>query len=461
MEPEQLDRIVDVVSAKIRASEGGQGLTPVQRIVLRGSLERQKYRGIAHNSGGYSYKYIQQEVGPDLWKLLSKLFEAEIKKTNCWDILPELCSKVSSPLVPSREDAQSRNDAAPPAPAPVPAPAPPREEAESGTDQQFQDWDGAPEVRRFYGRQRELEQLEQQITIDGCKLVTLIGIVGIGKTWLAVKLARNIREHYDCLIWRSLDLQPPLLMHDLLEDLTQQLSRNRERSTDVTRLVDYLRDQSCLIILDGFESVLQGGTHDGSYRSGYEDYSRLLKQISTQFHQSCVILTSREKPKDIAVMEHLGVYSLSLSGLGESAIRELLTSRRLYGSDGDWRTLSSHYQGNPGVLAAVAMELEVFGGDIASFLNQTPLGIPRAAQSMFNQQFERLSTLEQEIIQFLANSHEPTSVEDLLSVFSERVPSIDVREALSSLIRRSMVYVREGRYFVQSLLIAHVNDSAE
>lgn len=455
MEPEQLDRIVDVVNAKICASEGGQGLTPVQRIVLRGSLERQKYKGIAHNSGGYSHKYIQQEVGPDLWKLLSKLFGEDIKKTNCWDILPELCSKISLTLVPSREDVQSQNDTAPPAPAPL------REEAEPGADQPIRDWNRAPDVSRFYGRQRELEQLEQQITIDGCKLVTLIGVVGIGKTWLAVKLAENIREHYDCLIWRSLDLQPPLLMHDLLEDLTQKLSRNRERSTDVTRLVDYLRDQSCLIILDGFESVLQGGTHDGSYRSGYEDYSRLLEQISTQFHQSCVILTSRERPKDIAVMEHLGVYSLSLSGLGESAIRELLTSKRLYGSDGDWRTLSSHYQGNPGVLAAVAMELEMFGGDIASFLNQTPLGIPRAAQSMFNQQFERLSTLEQEIIQFLANSHEPTSIENLLSVFSERVPSIDVREALSSLIRRAMVYVREGRYFVQSLLIAHVNDSAE
>lgn len=41
----------------------------------------------------------------------------------------------------------------------------------------------------------------------------------------------------------------------------------------------------------------------GYYRAGYEDYGELIQQMSEGLHQSCLILTSREKPKEISALE--------------------------------------------------------------------------------------------------------------------------------------------------------------
>ncbi|MFP4102727.1 hypothetical protein [Coleofasciculus sp.] len=50
------------------------------------------------------------------------------------------------------------------------------------------DWDEAPDLDHFYGRIQPLNQLEEWITKDNCKLVAIVGMGGIGKTALTVAL---------------------------------------------------------------------------------------------------------------------------------------------------------------------------------------------------------------------------------------------------------------------------------
>jgi len=457
MSSSRLDDVV--ISDKVNeicALEGGTGLNPAEKLVLRGSLARQKYKEIAAKNG-YSPKYIQQQVGPDLWKRLSDVFGEEIKKTNCWDVLPKLCeNRKATPPFPSKENVHSPND-----PEPFPLSSTKRK-FDTVSEPLLQDWGQVPDISGFCGRQPELENLEQKI-LDGCRLITLFGTVRIGKTWLAVKLAQKIRNHYTCLIWRSLDLNSPPLMQNLLKDLIQAISGDKETRTDLSSLVDCLWNQHCLIILDGFESVLQSGVHDGSYRSGYEDYREFLEKVGKAAHQSCVILTSREHLQDIELMEYQipKVFSLKIAGFGESTIQRMLTPKGLYGSDGDWRSLSSRYEGNPTVLTAVAKDLKLFGGNITAFLNQQNLSIPRVTLYLFEEQFQRLSQLEQEIIQFLANYHEPPLFHDLVSALRENALKTDIREASKSLMRRDIIHLRDGRYFVQRLMAAYIQDCAE
>ena len=61
-----------------------------------------------------------------------------------------------------------------------------------------------------------------------------------------------------------------------------------------------LKQHRCLLVLDNAESILKLGAHCGLYRPGYEDYGVLLKQVGEQSHQSCLLLTSREKPLEFS-----------------------------------------------------------------------------------------------------------------------------------------------------------------
>ena len=67
-----------------------------------------------------------------------------------------------------------------------------------------QDWGEAPDVSVFYGRTEELATLEQWIVRDRCRLIVLLGMGGVGKTALAVKVGQQVQSEFDYVIWRSL-----------------------------------------------------------------------------------------------------------------------------------------------------------------------------------------------------------------------------------------------------------------
>jgi AAA+ ATPase superfamily predicted ATPase len=68
----------------------------------------------------------------------------------------------------------------------------------------------APEIGDFYGRKVELSLLQQKILPGKCNLINLLGIRGIGKTALALKLVDNIKENFEFVIYKSLKSLPSL-----------------------------------------------------------------------------------------------------------------------------------------------------------------------------------------------------------------------------------------------------------
>ncbi len=231
--------------------------------------------------------------------------------------------------------------------------APPKPVANQSVTSRHQDWGEAVDVSVFWGRTAELSVLAQWLLKDCCRVVAVLGMGGIGKTALSVKLAAQIQDDFEYVIWRSLRNAPPV--EELLSELLLLLSHQQETNlpatlaNKVTRLLEYLRSHRCLLVLDNFEGILSGGECAGRYRAGYEGYGELIELVGEVRHQSCLVITSREKPTEVAFLEGetLPIRSLELIGLPQVEAQGILNLKGLSGTEDERRNLIECYSGNP------------------------------------------------------------------------------------------------------------------
>jgi len=326
------------------------------------------------------------------------------------------------------------------------------------------DWGEALDVSTFYGRKVELAQLQDWVLKDHCRLIALLGIGGIGKSTLAITLMHQVAEQFEVVVFRSLRDAPlcEYFVADLLQMISPiplaELPPSLERR--ITLLLEQLRTRRSLIVLDNLETLLREGSHDDYYRAGYEGYGRLLQRIGESVHQSCVILTSREKPVDLAALEgsHSPVRALRLAGLDAEAGAQVLAEKDVLGSLHDRVRLVEVYQGNPLALKIVAQTIvELFGGEVVPFLEQGEI-IFGGVRELLDEQLDHLSALEQSVFCWLAVLREPVSLEELLAALSVPRPPMQVLEALDGLHRRSMIErgQRPGSFTLQSVVMEYV-----
>ncbi len=308
-----------------------------------------------------------------------------------------------------------------------------------------QEWGEAPGISVFYGREAELSKLKQWIVKDNCRLVALLGMGGIGKTTLSVRMTDEVKENFKYSIWRSLRNAPPVkeLLANLIRFLSDQTEIDLPETVDgrITLLIQYLRKCRSLLVLDNAETIMLGGDRAGHYTQGYEGYGDLFRRVGEEPHISCLVLTSREKPKELAPLEGEGspVRSLSLAGLGQTEGQEILKDKGLSGSEKEWKKLVEKYSGNPLAFKLVSEPIrELFGGNIATFLNEGEI-IFGDTRNLLDQQFERLSEPEKEIMYWLAIKRELVSLDELLDDIVRPLPKRELLEALESLRRRCLI----------------------
>ncbi|PSB60271.1 hypothetical protein C7B61_17770, partial [filamentous cyanobacterium CCP1] len=320
-----------------------------------------------------------------------------------------------------------------------------------------QDWGEAPDVSTFYGRSAELATLTNWILQDNCRLIGIIGIGGVGKTALSVKLAEQIQDQFTYVIWRSLRNAPPLEM--LLADLVPFLSQQQDTQTKPKRLLHWLRTHRCLVILDNVETIMQAGDRAGYYQPDYENYGELFRLLGEAMHQSCVLLTSREKPAEIGMMESQDAWVRSwVLGGSLEAVLSILDSKLLIGTDAEKRQLCEFYSCSPLALKVVASSIQsLFDGDISDFLREETL-VFNGIRRLLDQQFERLSHLEKSIMYWLAINREWTSIAELSTDIVPTVARASLLESLESLTWRNLIEKRSSRYTQQPVVMEYVTE---
>jgi WD40 repeat protein/transcriptional regulator with XRE-family HTH domain len=326
------------------------------------------------------------------------------------------------------------------------------------------DWGEALDVPSFYGREEELVLLSRWVVQERCRVVSVLGMGGIGKSALATRVMHQVAKQCEVVIWRSLRDAPACeaLLDDCLHVLAPQAPQELPDSLEerLRLLMEQLRDRRVLLVLDNLEMLLEEGEGMGHMRAGSEGYARLLRRMGETAHQSCLLLTSREKPADLVPLEgsRSPVRALRLAGLDGHAGAQVLEEKDVVGSPHDQERLVELYRGNPLALKIVAQTIvELFGGEIAPFLEQGEV-VFGGVRELLDEQYARLSALEQSVLLWLAILREPVSLEELLAAFSTPRKPVQVLEALDRLVRRSVIErgQRAGSFTLQSVILEYV-----
>ena len=313
-------------------------------------------------------------------------------------------------------------------------------------------WAQMPDVPALYGREVELDQLKGWMLGDlPCRLIAINGPAGIGKTSLAITLAKAVQSHFDGVIWQSLRHKPSLenVLGHWLKQLPGDPTETDEWYDQLHAVMAYLQEHHCLLVIDNLESILSSGSLIGDYEPGYEPYSELLKRISEEPHQSCVVVTSRESNREIrgSAATSRPVRHLSLRGLSYEAAEPILEEEAL-ATRKYWKSLVQQYRGNPLMLRIVAMTIqEVFDGDVRHFLQQR-MTLFGDIKYLIDQQYERLSNVEQDILYRLAEQAEPIQLDQMSHPQS--------LQAISALLRRSLIEKSAAGFTLRPVVMEYV-----
>lgn len=462
---------IDLASAK------GKALTPVEKKFLRGLLcgfspaeiaskvykTRSSSTVRVYLSNGL-YKYIEEMLSrqaPDFikvknWSRVTQLLEKAGYKKVWLQIEPGTLSTTSS-KTKAQEIANKKS---------IP----------------MQDWGEAVDTSIFYGRTKELTQVEKWILQDKVRLVVILGMGGIGKTTFSVRLAELLKDNFDFIIWRSLRFaaSPQVIFHQILEVISpESFTKGQSISSSISQLVSCLRSTRSLIILDNLDSILysfcnvntreytealSGNTSaiansnvnvpSIQYLPGYEAFGEFIQRLGESQHQSCLLLTSREKPQEIAALEGktLPVRSLKLTGLNKLQSKEILGLKGFTTVNlEEVQQIMQRYAGNPLFikLAATAIH-ELFAGKIDEFLQQETV-VFGDIRSCLDEQFNRLSVLEKQIMYLLALNGD-FDLKKLRKKLMLRVSQRLTLEAVELLQRRSLLEREESIFSLTPVL---------
>ena len=432
-----------------------ENLTPVEEAILKGVWQGQKYWQIAVEFNNCSESHIKKEAAK-LWKKLGQSLGEDLNKDNFRSRVEKkyrvsqrdnfgvqvngegninICDK-SLPIVNNKQEHFK----------------PPQPKHQTP----IIDLTKAPELNYNYGRNTEIATLKEWILENKTRLITIYGLIGIGKTALTLKLISEIETEFDYIIYRSLDNFPQLIT--LKDELKQFFSQSQN---PLPEIIDYFSSSRCLVIIDDVDNIFQFGNLAGQYLTEYKDYSKFFQQIATSSHQSCLILISSAKPPDIEILEIQNKYTktLYLQGLEEDA-KAIFRDKGLKDED-KWDELITLYQGHPGWLNIIILTIiEFFNGKVSLFLTDNDDLFLGDIEALLENYLERLSELENKVINWLATQNEP------IDIF-QKPADIEVSNArflqiIQSLTRRCLVEKvlgkEEVKFQLNSLFKTYMNN---
>lgn len=158
-----------------------------------------------------------------------------------------------------------------------------------------------PSYDQFFGRQNAQQEIHTRLDQPWCRLVTITGQGGVGKTRLASTIARSRLSQYPDGVWLVplADVDPN--DEDLAEAIAVEIAtaldlRLTGSATPIEQLLNHLQHKQMMLVLDNFEHLLAG--------------IPIVLDLIERCEQVQLIVTSRE------ALRLRAEWSVPLTGLG-------------------------------------------------------------------------------------------------------------------------------------------------
>ena len=323
-----------------------------------------------------------------------------------------------------------------------------------------------PQPTPFVGRTEELREIALRLADPTCRLLTLLGPGGMGKTRLALQAAAEHIETFPNGVFFV-----PLAELSAPEQLVPAMAEALritfyQRDAPRTQLLHYLREKHLLLLLDNFEHLLEGAL--------------LVMEILAQAPGVKVLVTSRERLNlreeqiyPVGGMSFPDDKALALESY--SAVQLFLQHAQLadpeFQLDADRRDCVAHIcarvMGMPLALELAASWLRVLScAEVAAevdrsldFLSTTQRDRPdrhRSLRAVFEYSWQLLTTQEQNALSawavFQSGFHREAAV-TLLRAIDPSVNSAVTLSLLAALVDKSLLQRRhKDRYAMHALL---------
>jgi predicted ATPase/class 3 adenylate cyclase/Tfp pilus assembly protein PilF len=211
-----------------------------------------------------------------------------------------------------------------------------------------------PQPTPFVGREKELAEMNLIFENPECRLLTLAGPGGTGKTRLAVQFAADKIEDYHNGVY-FIHLAPVNSSDFLVSTIGEALKFSfYNREDPKNQLLNYLREKNILLVMDNFEHLIEG--------------AKLVSEILENAPKIKIIVTSRERLQLLEewVME---VQGLEIPDSKENLLSENFSSVQLF--------LQNAVKVKPGFSPSEADIISII--EICNLVGGLPLGIELAS----------------------------------------------------------------------------------
>jgi len=318
----------------------------------------------------------------------------------------------------------------------------------------------------FVNRTTEIAEITQRLNDPNCRLLTLVGPGGIGKTRLAMRVAANCVDQFDDGVYfaplQPLD-SPEFILSAIIDVVSPQ---SRSGSDPKHQLLQYLREKALLLVLDNFDHLLEGAELLTEILEAAPDVkllvtSREALNVQREWRYS---VTGLEYPETTAAEPSAAYSAVQLFVERARQVREDLS---LVDEQAAVVRVCRLVEGMPLALELAAGWTKILPTDeVASeiqrnldFLSTSLRDVPqrhKSMQAVFEQTWQRLTEEEQRVF-------------SALSVFSggfsreaaEAVTGVSLR-ILSDLVDKSLLTRGpNGRYQVHELLRQYAQTQLE